>query len=290
MKPAPFAYAAPETLEEALTLKAGGGDEALALAGGQSLVPLLALRLASPALLVDLNRIEELASVRRENGWLAVGAMTRHRDVEDAGDLDGLAPILADALPLIGHRAVRNRGTVGGSIAHADPAGEWPGLALALDATIEAVGPRRTRSIDAEGFFLAPFTNALQPDELVREVRFRLPGPGAGSAFVEHSRRHGDFALAGAAAVVHIGTDGTVSSARISLVGVGGTAVRARDGERAVEGGSLTDAEIEASAAACRAALDPPSSVHASSAFRRHLVGVLAGRALRLARDRARAT
>jgi len=276
-------------LEEAVALKAEAGDDALVLAGGQSLIPLLALRLASPALLVDLNRIEGLASIRREDGWLSVGAMTRHRDVEEVGDLGEEIPILVDAVPLIGHRAIRNRGTVGGSIAHADPAAEWPGLALALDATVEAVGSRGTRSIAAEEFFLAPFTNALEPDELVREIRFRVPGPGSGTAFVEHSRRHGDFALVGAAAVVHVGTDGKVSSARISLIGIGGTAVRAPDGERVLEGGSLTDADVEAAAAACRATVDPPSSVHGSSAYRRHLVGVMVGRALRLARDRARA-
>lgn len=288
MKAPPFAYAAPETFEEAVTLKADAGDDALVLAGGQSLIPLLALRLASPALIVDLNRIESLGSIRREDGWVSLGAMTRHRDVEDAAELGALIPILSDALPLIGHRAIRNRGTVGGSIAHADPAAEWPGLALALDATVEAAGRRGTRSIAAEDFFLAPFTNALEPDELVREIRFRVPGPGFGSAFVEHSRRYGDFALAGAAAVVEVGRDGMVSTARISLIGVGGTAVRARDGEHPLEGGSLGDPEIEAAAAACRAAVDPPSGVQGSSEYRRHLVGVLVVRALRLARDRAR--
>lgn len=289
MKPAPFDHAAPETFEEALTLKADAGDDALVLAGGQSLIPLLALRLASPALLVDLNRIRGLSSIRVEDGWLSVGAMTRHRDVEEAAERGERILILTDALPLIGHRAIRNRGTVGGSIAHADPAAEWPGLALALDATVEVDGPGGTRSIAAEDFFLAPFTNALEPDELVREIRFRLPRPGSGSAFVEHSRRHGDFALVGAAAVVDVGTDGLVSAARISLIGVGGTAVRVRDGEHALEGGSLTDPEITAAESACRAAVDPPSSVHGSSGYRRHLVGVLVGRALRLARDRARA-
>ena len=276
-------------MEEAVALKAEAGDDALVLAGGQSLIPLLALRLASPALLVDLNRIEGMASIRREDGWLRVGAMTRHREVEEVGGLGEEVPILVDAVPLIGHRAIRNRGTVGGSIAHADPAAEWPGLALALDATVEAVGSRGTRSIAAEDFFLAPFTNALEPDELVREIRFRVPGPGSGTAFVEHSRRHGDFALVGAAAVVHVANDGKVSSARISLIGIGGTAVRAPDGERVLEGGSLTDADVEAAAAACLATVDPPSSVHGSSAYRRHLVGVMVGRALRLARDRARA-
>lgn len=290
MKPAPFDYAAPETFEEAVRLKADAGDDALVLAGGQSLIPLLALRLATPALLVDLNRIGGLNSIRREEGWLTVGAMTRHRDVEEAVELGERIPILSDALPLIGHRAIRNRGTVGGSIAHADPAAEWPGLALALDATVGVDGPSGTRSIAAEDFFLAPFTNALEPDELVREIRFRLPAaPGSGSAFVEHSRRYGDFALVGVAVVVGIGTDGVVATARIALIGVGGTAVRVRDGEHALEGGSLTDPEIAAAETACRAAVDPPSTVQASSAYRRHLVGVLVGRAVRLARDRASA-
>jgi carbon-monoxide dehydrogenase medium subunit len=289
VKPAPFDHAAPETFEEALTLKADAGDDALVLAGGQSLIPLLALRLASPALLVDLNRIGSLASIRLEEGWLSVGAMTRHRDVEEFAEQGERIPILSDALPLIGHRAIRNRGTVGGSIAHADPAAEWPGLALALDATVQAAGPRGTRSIAAEDFFLGPFTTALAPDELVREIRFRLPGAGSRSAFVEHSRRYGDFALVGAAVVVEVGVDEVVSTARISLIGVGGTVIRAHDGERALEGGSFADPDIEAAAAACRAAVDPPSSVQASSEYRRHLVGVLVGRALRLARGRASA-
>jgi aerobic carbon-monoxide dehydrogenase medium subunit len=289
VKPAPFDYAAPETFEEAIGLKADAGDDALVLAGGQSLIPLLALRLATPALLIDLNRIGGLDSIRREEGWLTVGAMTRHRDAEEAVELGERIPILSDALPLIGHRAIRNRGTVGGSIAHADPAAEWPGLALALDATVGVDGPNGSRSIAAEDFFVGPFTNALGPDELVRAIRFRLPGSGSGSAFVEHSRRYGDFALVGVAVVVDVGTEGVVSEARIALIGVGGTAVRIRDGEHALEGGSLTDHEIAAAEAACRAAVDPPSSVHASSGYRRHLVGVLVGRAVRLARDRARA-
>lgn len=287
MKPPPFAYASPETFEEAVALKAEHGEDALALAGGQSLIPLLALRLASPAMLIDLNQVDELAYVRREDGRLAVGAMARHRDVEDAADLRGAAPILSDALPAIGHRAIRNRGTVGGSIAHADPAAEWPAVALALDATLEAVGPRGSRTIDAGAFFLAPFTNALEPDELVREVRFSLPGPGTGSAFVEHARRHGDFALAGVAAVVVVRED-AVASARIALLGVGGTPVRVAEGEAALAGASPDDDEaIAAAADACRRAVDPPSSVHASSAYRRHLVGVLVERAVRSAAERA---
>jgi carbon-monoxide dehydrogenase medium subunit len=282
-----FAYAAPATFDEAVALKASEGDEALVLAGGQSLIPLLALRLASPSLLVDLNRVDALEYVREEGGFLHVGAMTRHRTIEDARDLLEHLPILADALPLIGHRAIRNRGTVGGSIAHADPAAEWPALALVLDATVEAFGPQGSRTVDAGGFFLAPFTNGLEPDEIVREVRFRLPERGAGSAFLEHARRHGDFALVGVAAVVGVGGDGRVSSARIALLGVGGTPIRVTEAERHLEGQPLTDEQIDMVSRACREAVDPPTSVHGSSAYRKHLVETLVGRALRLAGTRA---
>lgn len=287
MKLPPFAYAAPDTFEEAVALKASEGDEALVLAGGQSLIPLLALRLASPSLLVDLNRVDDLEYVREEDGSLHVGAMTRHRTVEDDGDLLSRLPILADALPLIGHRAIRNRGTVGGSIAHADPAAEWPALALTLDATIEAVGPGGSRTVEAGGFFLAPFTNGLGSDEILREVRFRLPERDAGSAFIEHARRYGDFALVGVAAVVGVDGDSRVSSARIALLGVGWTPVRATEAERQLEGQPLTDELIDEAAHACREAVDPPNSVHGSSAYRRHLVETLVGRALRLAGERA---
>lgn len=288
MKPPPFAYAAPGTLEEAVSLKAEHGDEALVLAGGQSLIPLLALRLASPSLLVDLNRVDELEYLREERGWLLVGAMARHRAVERSAELLERLPILADALPLIGHRAIRNRGTVGGSIAHADPAAEWPAIALVLDAAVEATGPRGSRTMDAREFFLAPFTNALEPNEILRELRFRLPERGVGSAFVEHARRYGDFALAGAAALLALDRDGRVSTARIALLGVGGMPVRATEAERQLEGQALTDERIGAAAATCREAALPPSDVHGSSTYRRHLVGVLVGRALRLAGERAR--
>jgi carbon-monoxide dehydrogenase medium subunit len=284
----PFAYAAPDTFDEAVALKASEGDEALVLAGGQSLIPLLALRLASPSMLVDLNRVDELAYVREENGFVHVGAMTRHRTVEDAGDLLARLPILADALPLIGHRAIRNRGTVGGSIAHADPAAEWPALALALDATVEAFGPRGPRTVDAARFFLAPFTNGLEPDEVLREVRFRLPERGAGSAFLEYARRFGDFALAGVAAVLGVDGLGRISSARIGLLGVGGTPVRATEAERLLDGQPLTDELIDTAARTCREAVDPPNSVQGSSEYRRHLVETLVGRALRLAGTRAK--
>ena len=288
MKLPRFDYATPGTFEEAVSLKAEHGDEALLLAGGQSLIPLLALRLASPSVLVDLNRVDELAYLREDEGWVHVGAMARQSVIEESAGLLERLPVLADALPLIGHRTIRNRGTVGGSIAHADPAAEWPALALALGATIEVTGPSGARTLEASEFFRGPMTNALEPDEVLREVRFRLPERGTGSALVEYARRYGDFALAGTAAMIGIGRDGLVSTARITLLGVGGTPVRAAEAERQLEGRALTDESIGAAAATCREAAQPPSDIHGSSEYRRHLVGVLVGRALRLAGARAR--
>jgi len=283
-----FEYVSPGSFEEAVSLKAEHGDEALLLAGGQSLIPLLALRFASPSVLVDLNRVDELAYLRQDEGSVHVGAMARQSAVEGSVGLLERLPVLADALPLIGHRTIRNRGTVGGSIAHADPAAEWPALALALGATMEVTGPNGTRTLEAVEFFHGPMTNALEADEVLREVRFRLPEPGTGSAFVEHARRYGDFALAGAATMIGIDRDGLVSTARIALLGVGGTPVRATEAERHLEGQPLNDASIAAAAATCRETAQPPSDIHGSSEYRHHLVGVLVGRALRLAGARAR--
>jgi carbon-monoxide dehydrogenase medium subunit len=290
MKLPAFAYAAPETLEEALALKAAHGEEALFLAGGQSLVPLLALRLASPALLVDLNRVVELEYIREEQGWVHIGAMTRHCAVEQTTELCERLPLLTDALPLIGHRAIRNRGTVGGTVAHADPAGEWPTLALALDGMMVINGPRGARTVGADGFFEGPFSTALAPDEILQEIRVRLPQGAVGTAFIEFARRHGDFGLAGVAAVLAVDADERVSSARIALLGVGGTPARAKDAERALEGRALTQESMRAAAAACREAVQPPTDVHGSAAYRRHLLGVLVGRTLGLAGERASRT
>jgi aerobic carbon-monoxide dehydrogenase medium subunit len=287
MKLPPFAYETPETLEEAVALKAEHGDEAVVLAGGQSLIPLLALRLANPAMLIDLNGVRELEYLRMESGTLVLGAMARHRAVEEFGDLLQRLRILADALPLIGHRAIRNRGTVGGSMAHADPAAEWPALALALDGTLEAIGPRGARTVSACEFFLSYLTNALAPDEILRAVRFPLPEERVGSAFVEYARRYGDFAVGGVAAVLSFDQRERVSAARIVLLGMAGTPVRATYAEEALLDTAVTGEDVNVAMAACRASVDPRGDIHGSAEYRRHLVEVLAGRALRLARDRA---
>ena len=287
MKPAPFEYAAPTRLDEAVAALAEGED-AKVLAGGQSLVPLLAMRLATPALLVDLNRIPGLDEVRFEDGTLEMGAMTRERNVEELPGLAARCPMIAEAVALIGHVAIRNRGTVGGSLAHADPAAEWPALLLALDGEVEATGPAGTRTIGARDLFVTYFTTSLEPTEILTRVRLRLPPPGAGSAFAEFSRRHGDFALAGAGAVLTLDADGTVADARLALIGVRETAVRAELAEELLRGERPTDEAIRAAAEAVDEALNPVSDVHASAEFRRHLAKVMARRALLAARARAR--
>lgn len=288
MKPASFEYAAPESLEEAVSLLAGYGDDAKVIAGGQSLVPLLAFRLATPGVLIDLNGIEELSYLRLEGSALVIGALARHREVEQLDELATRCPLVVEGVSVIGHVAIRNRGTVVGSIAHADPAAEWPSLALALDGEIEAVGPGGTRTIPAGEFFESYFTTALAPEEIVKEVRLRLPGGArVGSTFLELARRHGDFALAGAGAVVALGEDGAISDARVTLVGVGETAVRSLSAEGVLRGDPPGEELFAEAAEAANADIEPVSDVHGSSEFRRHIAKVILRRALRRASERA---
>jgi carbon-monoxide dehydrogenase medium subunit len=267
VKPAPFEYHAPESIEEVCGLLAEHGDDAKVLAGGQSLVPMLALRLTHFEHLVDVNRVAHLAGVGRENGTLVVGAGTRQRVLERDATLAAAVPLLAEATPLIGHFQIRNRGTVGGSLAHADPASEYPAVAVALGAELElaGVGGRRRR-VAADDFFLGTWTTAAEPDELLVAAHFPVWPARSGFAIEEVARRHGDFALAGVACAVADGRAG------VALFGVGSTPVRARAAEEAlVTGASPADV-----AAAAVAELDPPADVHASAATRvriaRHLV------------------
>ena len=265
MKPAPFEYHAPTEVAEAVRLLASYGEDARPLAGGQSLVPLLNLRLARPKAIVDLNRIESLAYHRLEGDVLVVGALCRQRDLErDRSVLERCAAV-ADAVPLIGHLGIRNRGTVVGSLAHADPAAEWPVLAMLFDAILVAVGPGGRREIPAARFFQGAFSTALDPGELLVEARFPLPPPSAGTAFVEVARRHGDFALGAAAAVV----DG--DDVRLALGGFDSVPLR-----------------VAPDPDAAPAAVNPIDDIHAPAAYRRKLAGALAKRALDLARERAR--
>jgi carbon-monoxide dehydrogenase medium subunit len=290
VKPAPFAYHAPGSLEEALALRTRHAGEGVALAGGQSLVPILNLRLAAPSVLIDLRRIPELATIAVEGGRLRVGAMTRQRTAERAPEVGASSTLLAEALPWLGHPSTRNRGTIGGSLAHADPAAELPTVALALDAQLELRSERGARVVAAADFFHGFMSTAIEPDELLVGISFPVDAPRTGASFVEVARRHGDFALVAAAAVVRLGEDGGIAAARVVIAGVDGTPVRARAAEELLEG-SRPSVELFADASA-RASdeLDPHGDLHASAAYRRHVAGVLVARVLRTAAGRAQET
>ena len=289
MKPAPFEYAAPSSLDEAISLLQQHGDEDVKLlAGGQSLVPLLSMRMARPELLIDLNPIDELQYIREENGGLAIGAMTRKRAVEESELVGRLQPVLLAATQLVAHPQIRNRGTVGGSMAHADPAAEYPALAIVLGVELRTAGPDGERRIAAEDFFQSYLTTALEPVEVLTEVRVPILAPGTGWSFVEVARRHGDFAMTGAAVTLRLDGRGCVSEARIVLFGVGPTAVRVREVEQLVMGEQPSDRLFqEAGRAAGEGLEEPLSDVHASAEFRRQLARVLTARALGEAVERA---
>lgn len=289
MKPPPFRYSAPDTLEEALEVLEEGGFEARPLAGGQSLIPMLNFRLARPEILVDLNGIDELAGIEGDgNGGLRIGAMTRQRAAERSSLVAERAPLLAEALPWVAHPQIRNRGTVGGSAAHADPAAELPAALLALDARFVAEGPGGQRSLAASDFFAGLFTTALEPDELLVAIEVPAPAPGAGWAFEEVARRHGDYALVGAAAGVAVDEAGSCREARLAFVNAGAVPLLATEAAAVLAGERASDALLAEAVEAARAGLEPPEDVHASSAYRRHLAGVLARRVLERAFQRAR--
>ena len=288
MKPSSFRYVAPRSVDEAAEQLGQHGDEAKVLAGGQSLVPLMNLRLAAPGVLVDVNRIRELAYVRAWDGGIAIGAVTRQCELETDPLVAERAPLLREATLLVGHPAIRHRGTVGGSAAHADPAAELPATLLALDAEVTATGTSGQRTISAGELFADYLTTTLRPDELLTEVR--VPGLPArtGTAILELTRRHGDYAIVGAAAVVTLGEDGAIERARLALCGVGATPIRASGVEQALMGRRPDGATLrEAAALASDAATDAPSDIHGSAAYRRKMAAVFARRALELAARRA---
>jgi carbon-monoxide dehydrogenase medium subunit len=277
VKPGPFAYAAPTSLEDALALRAEHADESVFLAGGQSLMPLLNLRLAQPELVIDLRRVPGLDGIRElGDGGLALGAMVRQRDLERSPLIAARCRLLAAALAHVAHPTIRNRGTVGGSLAHAFPSAELPAVALALDAELVARSGRGDRVIAARDFFLGTMVSALEPDELLVEVRFPREVVG-GVAFLEISRRHGDFALVGVGAVVRTGADGIVEEARLVFTGVGSGPIRPAAEARLRGARREAFAEI-ASAAADE--LDPVADLHAGAEYRRTVARTLARRAL----------
>jgi aerobic carbon-monoxide dehydrogenase medium subunit len=288
MKPAAFDYHDPDTIAECLALLARFADGAKILAGGQTLGPLLNMRLAAPAVLIDINRIAALDYRRTEEGALAIGALTRQSALEDDTSLARRQPLLAETIPFIAHRAIRNRGTVGGSLAHADPAAEWPALAIHLGAELVIQSAARPpRILAADDFLLSHLTTALAPDELLSEIRLPVPPPGAGHAMLEFARRHGDFALAGALASLARDPSGRLLAPRLTLFGTGTRAIRARGAEALLAGEEPTQKLFAAAGASAAAAIEPFDDLHASAAFRRHLASVLTARVLTAALARA---
>lgn len=287
MKPPPFGYVAATSVEEALDALAEHGDEAKLLAGGQSLVPLLAFRLARPSVLVDLNGVDGLDGAALEDGTLVLGATARERTVERLPGLAERCRMVVEAIAHIGHVAIRNRGTVGGSLVHADPAAEWPALAVALDAELDATSKRGTRTIPAQEFFVSYFTTSLEPDEVLTRIRVPLPNGRSGSAFLELARRHGDFALAGVGAHVTLTADGTASDVRLGLIGVGDRPVRASGAEAALRGRIPDEEAVAEAAEAVAGEIEPTGDIHASADYRRHLATVLTRRAVTAAVERA---
>ncbi len=288
MKPPKFHYFAPQSVVEALALLAEHAEEARVLAGGQSLVPLMNMRLVHPGVLVDINGIHELAYVKAWDGGLAIGALTR--DAALAGDrtVAERFPVMAEAAHCVGHPAIRNRSTAGGSIAHADPAAELPAVMVALNAEFEARNRSGSRTISAQDFFKGYLTTDLKEGEMLTELR--IPGlpPRSGSAFIEFARREGDYALAGVAAVIALDEDGTIADARLGLCSVGPAPVRPQLAEALLRGQRPDAGAWSAAAAAVVSALDNPlSDIHGSADYRRHLAGVLTKKALATAAERA---
>jgi carbon-monoxide dehydrogenase medium subunit len=287
VKTPPFEYHAPESLEEVLALVTEYGDEAKVLAGGQSLMPLLAMRFARPGHLVDLNGISGLDGIEDRGDRIVLGALVRERAAERSVLVGEKVPVMSEALPLIGHIAIRNRGTVGGSIAHADASAELPAVALLTEAEMLVRSARGERIVSAEGFFQGHFTTVLEDDECLVEVRIPPSPAHAGWCCLEIARRHGDFALVGAAAMVGLDDSGLVSEARISLFGVADRPLRAREAEAALVGNQPSAEVFAAAGAEASSDLEPASDVHGSAAVRRHLAKVTVRRALERAASRA---
>lgn len=288
MKPAAFEYEDPRTVEEALDLLAVHGDECKVIAGGQSLVPLMNFRLARPSRLIDINGIEPLSGIARDGGDLSIGALARHRDVEHSTLIAEGWPLLAEAIKWVGHPQIRNRGTIGGSVAHADPAAELPAVFAAMDATFEVRSKRGSRTLAWDDFFRSEFTTSVEPDELVVGVHVPAQDRSAGAAFVEFARRHGDFALGGAAVTLKLGSTGQCDRVTIALVAAGPKPLRAKAAEDALRGTKVDDRSIRAAADMAIEGVHPTSDLHGSAEYRAKLLRVMVQRALSTAAERAR--
>ena len=288
MKPAPFQYVAATSLAQALALKSEHGDDAKFLAGGQSLMPTMNFRLARPAVLIDINGLDELAGVHPSGAATTIGAMTRYRALERDAAIGAAFPLIREALPEIAHPQIRNRGTLGGNLSHADPASEMPAIMVAVRARLKLQSTSGERWVAARDFFRGALTTDLQPDEMLTAIELPKSAPRTGSCFLEIARRRGDFAIAGVAAMVTLDDDDHCTAVRLVLCGVGEMPVDASAAADALNGRHITDTMTIAAAAHAQQMIDPAGSVHASADYQRHLAGVLTERALISANQRAR--
>ncbi|MEK6443183.1 FAD binding domain-containing protein [Pseudonocardia sp. T1-2H] len=287
MKPPAVKYARAGDVREAVALLTEHGSDAKVLAGGQSLVPLMSFRLARPSILIDINRISGLDQIRVDNGSLVIGAMTRQRDVEISDVVAAEVPLLPQVLHHVGHITNRNRGTVGGSVAHADSAAELPALVTGLGGELVVEGPNGTRTIAAEDYFTGTFTTAMEYNEVLTEIRIpRLPA-GTGVAVEELARRHGDFAIVGAMAAVHLAADGSVDLIRVAASGVASVPLRLHAAEEVLAGAQPTADAIDAAAATVTASVHPTDDVHAPASYRRDMIQLLVKRAVAAAVERS---
>jgi carbon-monoxide dehydrogenase medium subunit len=287
MFPAAFDYSAPATLDEVLGLLDKHGDDAKVLAGGQSLIPLLKLRFATPVILVDIGIVPGLEGIRRENGHVRIGARTRHRDVESATELRGTLDVLLDAAPLISDPLIRNMGTVGGSICHADPAGDWGAVMLAVGAEFVVRSSKGERVLPAAGFFEGPFTTGLHGDEVMTEIRVPITAGRSGGTYLKLERKIGDFASVATAVHVVLGGDGRVAAAGIGLCAVGAHSIKATAAETALVGQEPTDAVIGQVARLAAEAAEPKADIRGSAEYKRDVARVFVQRGLRTAVNRA---
>jgi carbon-monoxide dehydrogenase medium subunit len=290
MIPAAFDYHAPTSLQEATALLAQHGDEAHVLAGGQSLIPMMKLRLASPGHLIDINGIRSLTGMRETDGVLRIGALTRESEVEESDLVRTRYPILADTSVVIGDPLIRNLATLGGNLAHGDPANDHPATMLALGVEVVAVGARGERRIPIASFFTGPFTTALEPGEILAEIRVPAPPPRSGGAYVKLERKVGDFATAAVAVQVTLGPDGTCTRAGIGLTNVGPAAIQARQAEAFCQGKRLDDAVVREAGRLAAGEAEPSDDLRGPVEYKRDLVRVLTARALRRAAERAGAS
>jgi len=288
MIPAQFDYQAPKTLDEAIGLLAQHPDDAKILAGGHSLIPAMKLRLAQPAFLVDIGRIKDLDYIREEGGRISIGAMATHYQIESSDVLKQSCPLLPECASHIGDVQVRNKGTIGGSLAHADPAGDWPAAILALDAELVAQGKSGERVIKAEDFFVDLLTTALQQGEILREIRFNKPQSRYGQAYQKVRHPASGFAVVGVAANLRFAGNGSCESAAIGITGVGSKAYRARGVESALAGQQLDEQKVAAAASHASDGVDANSDLYASEQYRRHLAAIYTRRAISKAVSRSK--